>query len=94
MYSLNPAPPVIKEYTFSFYDAGLFVPQGCLSAYKSAKGWSNFSNIKEIQETIKAESISLNEHSANLMIGDTLSLTAKVLQECFNQDCGLVFKQS
>lgn len=81
VYSLNPAPPVIKEYTFSFYDAGLFVPQGCLSAYKSAKGRSNFSNIKEIQETIKAESISLNEHSANLMIGDTLSLTAKVLPE-------------
>ena len=79
--SLNSVPPVIYESTFSFYDADLFVPQGCLSAYKSAKGWSNFSNIKEIQETIKAESISLNEHSANLMIGDTLSLTAKVLPE-------------
>lgn len=59
----------------------LFVPQGCLSAYKSAKGWSNFSNIKEIQETVKAESISLNKQSANLMIGETLSLTAKVLPE-------------
>ena len=57
------------------------MPQGCLSAYKSAKGWSNFSNIKEIQETIKAESISLNEHSVNLKIGETLSLTAKVLPE-------------
>lgn len=81
VYSLNSVTPVINENTFSFYDADLFVPQGCLSAYKSAKGWSNFSNIKEIQETIKAESISLNEHSANLMIGDTLSLTAKVLPE-------------
>ena len=81
VYSLNSVPPVINENTFSFYDADLFVPQGCLSAYKSAKGWSNFSNIKEIQETIKAESISLNEHSANLMIGETLSLTAKVLPE-------------
>lgn len=59
----------------------LFVPQGTLSAYKSAKGWSNFSHIKEFQVTVKAESISLNEHSANLMIGDTLSLTAKVLPE-------------
>ena len=81
VYSLNSAPPVINENTFSFYDADLFVPQGCLSAYKSAKGWSNFSNIKEIQETIKAESISLNEHSVNLKIGETLSLTAKVLPE-------------
>ena len=81
VYSLNPAPPVINENTYSFYDADLFVPQGCLSAYKSAKGWSNFSNIKEIQETIKAESISLNEHSVNLKIGETLSLTAKVLPE-------------
>lgn len=81
VYSLNPAPPVINENTFSFYDADLFVPQGCLSAYKSAKGWSNFPNIKEIQETIKAESISLNEHSVNLKIGETLSLTAKVLPE-------------
>lgn len=81
VYSLNPVPPAIYENTFSFYDADLFVPQGCLSAYKSAKGWSNFSNVKEIQETVKAESISLNEHSTNLMIGDTLSLTAKVLPE-------------
>lgn len=81
VYSLNPAPPVINENTFSFYDADLFVPQGCLSAYKSAKGWSNFSNIKEFQVTVKAESISLNKQSANLMIGDTLSLTAKVLPE-------------
>lgn len=59
----------------------LYVPQGTLSAYKSAKGWSNFSNIKEFQVTVKAESISLNKQSANLMIGDTLSLTAKVLPE-------------
>ena len=81
VYSLNPVPPVIKEYTFSFYDADLFVPQGCLSAYKSAKVWSKFSNIKEFQVTVKAESISLNKQSANLMIGETLSLTAKVLPE-------------
>lgn len=81
VYSLNPVPPVIRSYAFSSYDAGLFVPQGSLSAYKSAEGWSNFSNIKEIQETVKAESISLNEHSVNLMIGETLSLTAKVLPE-------------
>ena len=79
--SLNSVPPVIYESTFSFYDADLFVPHGSLSAYKSAKGWSNFSNIIEIQETVKAESISLNKQSANLMIGDTLSLTAKVLPE-------------
>ena len=81
VYSLNPVPPVIRSYAFAYCDADLFVPQGSLSAYKSAKGWSNFSNIKEIQETIKAESISLNEHSVNLKIGETLSLTAKVLPE-------------
>ena len=81
VYSLNSVPPVINENTFSSYDADLFVPKGSLSAYKSAKGWSNFSNIIEIQETVKAESISLNEHSVNLMIGETLSLTAKVLPE-------------
>lgn len=81
VYSLNPVPPVIRGYAFSSYDAGLFVPQGSLSAYKSAEGWSDFSNIKEFQVTVKAESISLNKQSANLMIGDTLSLTAKVLPE-------------
>lgn len=62
-------------------NTALFVPQGSLSAYKRSKGWSNFQNIKEFQVTVKAESISLNKHSANLMIGDTLSLTAKVLPE-------------
>ena len=81
VYSLNPVPPVIRRSAFTYCDADLFVPQGSLSAYKSAKGWSEFSNIKEFQVTVKAESISLNKQSANLMIGDTLSLTAKVLPE-------------
>lgn len=62
-------------------NTALFVPQGSLSAYKRSKGWSNFQNIKEFQVTVKAESISLNKQSANLMIGDTLSLTANVLPE-------------
>ena len=50
IYSLNPVPPVIREYTFSSYDADLFVPKGCVPKYKNAEYWRNFKFIGEIEE--------------------------------------------
>ena len=50
IYSLNPVPPVIREYTFSSYDADLFVPKGCVPKYKNAEYWRLFKFIGEIEE--------------------------------------------
>ena len=43
-------PPSIEEQSFStdtYYKGTLYVPVGAKNAYKEAKGWSSFSNIKE-----------------------------------------------
>ena len=50
IYSLNPVPPVIYEGTFETYHTELFVPNGCVSKYKTAEFWRNFKFIGEIEE--------------------------------------------
>lgn len=49
--SLNPTPPAIEDYS-SFdgvsTDIPVYIPKGSLNAYKSADGWNQFSNYKEL----------------------------------------------
>ena len=45
---LATTPPVIGSNTFTYYNADLYVPAGCKSAYESAEYWNNFTNIIEI----------------------------------------------
>jgi hypothetical protein len=71
-------PPAIYSNTFSNYDADLYVPAGCISAYQSAYYWKNF-NIKEI--VILSTSIALNQTTATLKATETLTLVATVLPE-------------
>ena len=40
-------PPAIEDNTFSNYNATLYVPVGCGSAYRKAEHWANFTNIVE-----------------------------------------------
>ena len=46
--SLNTTPPPIVSYTFSNYNATLYVPTGCKTVYESHQVWSKFTNIVEI----------------------------------------------
>ena len=71
-------PPAIYSNTFSNYDADLYVPAGCISAYQSAYYWKNF-NIKEI--VILSTSIALNQTTATLKASETITLVATVLPE-------------
>ena len=72
-------PPAIYSNTFSNYDADLYVPVGCKSAYQSANYWKNF-NIKELP-IILSTFIALNKTSASLKATETLTLVATVLPE-------------
>ena len=48
----NTAPPMVGMFTLSQYqNIILYVPQGSLSAYKSADVWKEFNNIKEFNIT-------------------------------------------
>ena len=68
--SLNPTPPTL-EYTSVFQGTNIttvYVPIGCISAYKSNTGWSIFSNIKEYilaTSTSAVSSISLSSTVLN-----------------------------
>ncbi len=62
LYSLNPTPPTIDDSNFTkeqYRKVHVYVPQGSLSAYKSADTWKNFKNLQEFDptgvETIKAD---------------------------------------
>ena len=61
-------PPAIYSNTFSNYDADLYVPAGCISAYQSVIYWRNFNNI--IESTVD-NPITLNDNNVTVAsIGD------------------------
>ena len=49
---LNTTPPHINENTFNNeYSYSLFVPNGCIDAYKAAEYWKNFTKIYEVDDS-------------------------------------------
>ena len=63
-------PPTVREY--AFYDVSksipIYVPCGCVEAYKAASGWSDFTNIQE----------SLVKYSIEVNVNNTIMGSAKV----------------
>ena len=63
-------PPTVGEY--AFYDVSksipIYVPCGCVEAYKAASGWSDFTNIQE----------SLVKYSIEVNVNNTIMGSAKV----------------
>ena len=74
IYSLNPEPPVIRDDTFSPYDADLFVPKGCVSKYKEAEYWDKFRFIAEIN--VETGDI---DGDGEINVGDVTALINKLL---------------
>lgn len=77
IYSNATTPPEISTTTFSpdTYDKGiLYVPQGCLNAYKGAKVWNLIPDIRELpyQIDIPSEKVSVD-------ISQSVTLTASVV---------------
>ena len=63
-------PPAIEANTFSSYNATLYVPVGCGSAYRKAEHWANFTNIVE---SIDSRVEALQDENARVyMVGNTL----------------------
>ena len=64
-------PPTIGD-TYTFYGVSksipVYVPCGCVEAYKAASGWEDFTNIQE----------PLLEYSIEVYVNDTIMGTAKV----------------
>ena len=59
---LATTPPTIDYYTFSNYDADLYVPAGCKSVYETTEYWENF-NIIEIEESNAIEYVEAEQEA-------------------------------
>ena len=66
----------------NYAERTLHVPVGTLYAYQANTDWSKyFGSIVEMNETVLATSIELNETSVELTVGKTLQLMATVMPE-------------
>ena len=63
-------PPTVGQYAFDGVSKSIpvYVPCGCVEAYKAASGWKDFTNIQE----------PLAEYSIEVYVNDTIMGTAKV----------------
>lgn len=74
VYSESMTPPACDSYAFVLpYSCTLYVPEGCVDAYRNAEGWSRFSNIFE------GKYVSVSDAGADdfdvLVDGTTIRLT-------------------
>ena len=72
VYSNAATPPSIGTATFSsetYSYATLYVPQGCVEAYKAATGWSKFEDIQELpfQIVVKDKKVSVDRTKSILV---------------------------
>ena len=68
-------PTVGSDAFYKVFESIVYVPCGCVEAYKAANGWKNFTNIQE----------PLAEYSITVDVNDTIMGTAKV---DINSACG------
>ena len=63
-------PPTVGQYAFDGVSKSIpvYVPCGCVKAYKAASGWKDFTNIQ----------VPLAEYSIEVYVNDTIMGTAKV----------------
>ncbi len=77
IYSNAATPPEISTTTFSpdTYDKGiLYVPQGCVNAYKGAKVWNLIPEIRELPYQID-----ISNENVSVDISQSVTLTASVV---------------
>lgn len=77
IYSNAATPPEISTTTFSpdTYDKGiLYVPQGCVNAYKGAKVWNLIPEIRELPYQID-----ISDENVSVDISQSVTLTASVV---------------
>ena len=86
IYCKDTTPGTIGTNAFSsitYRDAILYVPIGTQSLYRNKKGWSEFSKIREYDNSPKiyVSDISITPQSKTLKVGDTFTFSAVVSPE-------------
>lgn len=76
VYSNAATPPTIGASTFSketFNYATVYVPHGCIDAYRKADGWKTFDDYKELPFSVK-----VSESKITIEVDDTAGLNATI----------------
>ena len=76
VYCYANVPPTCDENTFTDYTGTLHVPESSLAAYFTAPYWCNFLNI--VGDAVELTDLTLNKDSAELLVGEQLSLNATI----------------
>ena len=76
IYCYAMIPPACMSNTFTGYGATLHVPAAGMVSYFTTLYWYNFNNI--LSDAIEPLSVTMNEASAEVGVGETLALTASV----------------
>ena len=76
VYAYATTPPECDENTFTSYSSTLHVPAASLAVYFTSDYWSNFQNI--VADAVELESVSINQESIEVNLGDQLYLAATV----------------
>ena len=76
VYCYAKVPPTCDENTFIDYTGTLHVPESSLAAYFTAPYWCNFANI--VGDAIELTDLTINKDSAELLVGQQLTLNATI----------------
>lgn len=76
IYSFAAIPPTCDDNTFKGYEAVLHVLNTSFTDYFAADYWCNFANIEP--DAIEPVSVSLNNNESEMIVGNTLQLSALV----------------
>ena len=76
VYCYAKVPPTCDENTFTDYTGTLHVPESSLAAYFTAPYWCNFANI--VGDAVELTDLILNKDSAELLVGQQLTLNATI----------------
>ena len=77
VYSFAATPPACLSNTFMGYGATLHMPATSYGAYFVADYWCNFANM--FNDAVEPTGITLSDTEANLIVGNTISMSANVL---------------
>lgn len=76
IYCYATIPPACVSNTFTGFDAALHVPAAGMVSYFTALYWYNFNNITA--DAVEPQSVTLNVTSAEVEIGESLTLSSSV----------------
>lgn len=76
--ALPTTPPFLYDNSFSDFNVPVYVPVGCVDAYKTAQGWQNFTNIND--GTLSDMTVTVGDNGSIMYGTQTVKNSSKVFK--------------